>query len=108
MLHSVVVLAFADLPPPTLVGLMNIVGVDLQADWENVGLGLGLEQATLDAIRCDFGGDVSSCMKRVFTQWYESGACEYSWRTLAEVLSSKLVNKAGLLPDMLDKAEKQQ
>ena len=48
---SVCVTAFAGLPPPTLASLMEAVGVDVQAEWENVGLGLGLEQSSLDTIR---------------------------------------------------------
>ena len=98
---SVCVTAFAGLPPPTLALLMEAVGVDVQAEWENVGLGLGLEQSTLDTIRSDCGRDASRCMRNVFTQWKNSVSSEYSWRNLAVVLCSRTLNKAGLLPQIL-------
>ena len=98
---SVCMTVFAGLPPPTLASLMEAVGVDVQAEWENVGLGLGLEQSSLDTIRSDCGRDASRCMRNVFTQWKNSECSEYSWRKLAEVLCSRTLNKAGLLPQIL-------
>ena len=85
---------------------MNVIGVDVQADWENVGLGLGLEPVTLKTVSKDCSGDVSSCMRRVFTEWCDSRTSEYSWRKVAEVLCSRSVNKPGLLSDMLERIKK--
>ena len=62
---------------------MAAVGVDVQSEWENVGLILGLEQSSLDTIRSDCGCDASRCMRNVFTQWKNSVSSEYSWRNLA-------------------------
>ena len=94
--------AFADLPQPQLKDLMEIVGVDLQAEWESVGLGLGLEQSTLDAIRKDCPADSSACMRRVFAKWDDSQTSEYSWKKIAKVVCSRTVNKPNLLPQMLE------
>ena len=98
--------AFADLPQPQLKDLMEIVGVDLQAEWESVGLGLGLEQSTLDTIRKDCSGDSSACMRRVFAKWGNGQTSQYSWKTIAEVVCSRTVNKPNLLPQMLEAIKK--
>ena len=94
---------FAGVPPPSLRDLMEVVGVDIQTDWENVGLGLGLESVTLDTIHKDCGRHSSSCMRRVFTLWHDGKTSEYSWQKLAEVLCSRTVNKPGLIPHILEK-----
>ena len=98
--------AFSDLLPPTQRDLMEVVGVDVQADWDIVGLALGLNSATLKSIKTDYSG-AKNCMAEVFTQWHDGGTREYSWSELAEVLSSRTVNKVGILPGMLDKIKKQ-
>ena len=79
---------------------MELVGVKVQADWEKVGLGLGLEQSTLNTVRVDCS-DSYSCMSRVFDKWCNSSS-EYTWKKLAEVLCSRTVNRQGLLPDLLN------
>ena len=80
---------FAGLPPPSLRDLMEVVGVDIQTDWENVGLGLGLESATLDTIHKDCGRHSSSCMRRVFTLWHDGETSEYSWQNLLKFCALK-------------------
>ena len=90
---------FSGLPEPTQALLMELVGVKVQVDWEKVGLGLGLEQSTLNTIRLNCS-DSYSCMSRVFDEWYNSSS-EYTWKKLAEVLSSRTVNRQGLLPNLL-------
>lgn len=87
---------------------MNAIGVDVQAEWESVGLGLGLEAATLKAVSKDCSGDTATCMRRVFTEWHDGRTSEYSWKKLAEVLCSRAVNRQGLLSGMLDRFKKLQ
>ena len=91
---------FAGLPEPTQALLMELVGVKVQVDWEKVGLGLGLEQSTLNTIRVNCS-DSYSCMSRVFEKWYNSSSSEYTWKKLAEVLCSTTVNRQGFFPDLL-------
>ena len=83
---------------------MELVGVKVQVDWEKVGLGLGLEQSTLNTIRVDCS-DSYSCMSRVFDKWYNSRSSEYTWKKLAEVLCSTTVNRQGLLPHLLKRIQ---
>ena len=52
---------------------MELVGIKVQVDWEKVGLGLGLEQSTLNTIRVECS-DSYSCMSRVFDKWYNSSS----------------------------------
>ena len=85
---------------------MKIVGVDVQAEWEVIGLELGLEPSTLNNIAYDNGRESSACMRRVFTKWHDGETSEYSWRQLAEVLCQKTVDKKGLLPAMLKTLQK--
>ena len=101
--HELVLITttFEDLSPPTLKLLLGAVGVDVQADWYNVGLELGLEPSALESIKKGYSHDLSSCMTRVFIVWHESQSSEYSWKKLAEVLCSREVNKPYLLPKML-------
>ena len=96
---------FEGLSPPTLRLLMSVVGVDVQADWYNVGLELGLEPSTLESINRSYSHDLSMCMTRVFTAWHVSQSSEYSWKKLANVLCSKTVNKPYLLPEMLERID---
>ena len=95
--------AFEDLSSPTLKLLMSVVGVDVKADWDKVGLELGLETSTLKSINRSCSHDLSSCMTQVFIVWHESQSSEYSWKKLAEVLCSRTVNKPYLLPKMLER-----
>ena len=97
---------FEGLPQPNLKTLMEFVGVDVQANWEDVGLGLGLDDAALSAIESNSNGKTKTCMRKVFTQWHDGNTSEYSWKTLAEVLCSKIVNKPRLLPDILNNIKK--
>ena len=104
LLFSVVVcVAFAGFPEPELIHLLEVVGVDLQARWRIVGLTLGLNQSTLDAIQQTYRGSVDSeleCMTRVFSTWHDGATSEYSWKKLAEAMCSPLLNKQGLLQEM--------
>ena len=57
---------------------MSAVGVDVQADWYNVGLELGLEPSTLESIKKSYSHDLSRRMTQVFIVWHESQSSEYS------------------------------
>lgn len=91
---------FAGFPKPKLVDLLNLVGVDVQVHWRQIGLGLGLKPPELDAIQQKHRGAVNSeldCITEVFSKWHDGKTSEYSWKKLAEVLCSPLVNQKHLL-----------
>ena len=97
--NIIILAAFVDFPQPHLRELMEYVGEDLQPEWERVGVGLGVNQPRLDAIRSNFN-DSSTRLSHVFTLWHDSQTTEYSWRRLAEVLCSRTVNRPRLLSQM--------
>lgn len=78
---------------------MNIVGVDVQIQWRDIGLGLGITESELSAIGIDFDSSKKR-ISRVFTDWENGATSEYSWKMLAEVLCTPLVKKQGLLADI--------
>ena len=83
--------------------LVEIVGVTVQSKWRAVGLRLGLDEPQLDTIQQTHQGSVNSvqdCMTDVFAKWYEGNTSEYSWRNLAEVLCSQMVNMPQILGDI--------
>ena len=97
---------FTGFPKPELIDLLEVVGVDVQVQWRQIGLGLGVKTPELDAIQQTHRGAVDpelDCITQVFTRWHDGVTSEYSWRKLAEVLCSPLVKKEVLLKDMHSK-----
>ena len=80
--------------------LLEIVGTKVQAQWEGLGIGLGLDEFELEAIENDSKSDSFKCLTKVFKVWSRQKDNEYSWEKLAEVLCSEIVKNQRLLPDM--------
>ena len=83
--------------------LLEIFGTKVQAQWEGLGIGLGLDKSKLDAIEKDYRGDTFKCVTEVFEMWSRQEDNEYSWENLAEVLCSEIVKQPRLLPVMYKK-----
>ena len=94
---------FARFPEPELKYLLEIVGTKVQAQWEGLGIGLGLDKSDLDAIGKDYRGDSFKCMTEVFEMWSRQKYSECSWQKLAKVLCSEIVKQQRLLPVMYKK-----
>ena len=94
---------FARFPEPELKYLLEIVGRKVQAQWEGLGIGLGLDKTDLDAIEKDSKSDSFKCMTEVFEMWSRQKYSECSWQKLAEVLCSEIVENPRLLPVMYKK-----
>ena len=90
---------FARFPEPELKKLLEI-GTKVQAQWEGLGIGLGLDKSKLDAIEKDSKSDTFKCMTEVFEMWSRQEDNEYSWKKLAEVLCSEIEKQQRLLPFM--------
>ena len=60
---------------------------------------------THKSVRCHKGeaDPAFECMTQVFSKWYTANTREYSWKELAVVMCSSIVNKQGLLQDMHEK-----
>ena len=68
-----------------------------------MGISLCLPQEVLNAIAMAHKGDPDpalKCTTDVFERWRDQETSEYSWQYLAEVLSSKTVNKQVLVKEM--------
>ena len=94
---------FARFPEPELRYLLEIVGTKVQAQWERLGIGLGLDISKLKAIGEDCRGDTFKCMTEVFEMWSRQEDNEYSWKKLAEVLCLDIVKQPRLLSVMYKK-----
>ena len=106
--HSIssLLLDFGRFPAPNLCLLMEVVGVNVQAHWRDIGLGLGLKDQDLDLIQENNKHGVNpiqDCMRQVFVEWHSGATTTYSWKVLASILCSKMVNKPGLIPDIYSK-----
>ena len=86
--------------------LLEIVGTNVQARWKRLGIGLGLDKSKLDALEKDCRGDTFDCMTEVFEMWSRQEDNEYSWKNLAEVLCSEIVQEQRRLPVMYKKLSK--
>ena len=89
--------------------MLELVGVKLQIQWRQIGLGLGLKQPELDVIQQTNRNSINAeldCITRVFDRWHDGVTSEYSWKKLAEVMCSPLLMKQGMLADMHSKLSK--
>ena len=85
---------------PDLNDLMEYVGFDLQAKWEAIALGLGIEKPRIAAIMLQHQGKPDApqhCMTDVFDEWRRTKPIEYSWKNLAAVLYTRAVGEKGHL-----------
>ena len=59
-------------------------------DWEDLGLGLGLEYPTIERIEKDCRGQVNSCMRKMLACWLrkeDKSVKSTSWKHLIDALS---------------------
>ena len=65
--------------------------------WRELGICLGLKDATLDEIKANYYYDVSSCKREMLSKWLNwVDGCEAScnWKSLAKALRDVTVNHA--------------
>ena len=82
-------LDFSRFPAPGLDDLMRGVSDDLKCRWKDIASGLRV--GNLDNICSAHGKAVDpdgDCMRDVFRKWKSQRTSEYSWKKIAEVLSS--------------------
>ncbi len=61
------------------------------ADWENIGLGLGLEAGTLDAIKGPFKKP-QDCLRDMLKEWLNTSP-DCSWQSVIRALRSPIVRQ---------------
>ena len=67
--------------------------IAIRAKWEFVGIQLGIEDDTIEAIKLKNGGDPARCLKDVLSTWlkenYDTQRHKHpSWRRLCKVTAS--------------------
>ena len=88
--------------------LLELVGAKIPSHWERFGLGVGIEQEDLNAIKGEHGGKnefYMRCFSTVFDKWENAESSPYTWVKVAEVMVMKIgvVKKANKLYDALEK-----
>ena len=67
--------------------------IDIQANWEFVGIQLGIGNGKIEAIKLKNGGDPTRCLKDMLSAWlnenYDTQRHGYpSWRRLCKAIAS--------------------
>ena len=67
--------------------------IPIQAKWEFVGIQLGIEDGTIEAIKLKNGGDPTRCLKGMLSTWlnenYDTQRHKHpSWRRLCKAIAS--------------------
>lgn len=68
---------------------------EVRARWYDIGLELGLPVSTLDTIKQECQ-DNTECLRRILQEWLKMIDSQPSWRTLINVLQSKVINEGAL------------
>ena len=72
---------------------------DAKCEWYNLGLELGLDKSTLDAIKIDCH-EVKDCFREVLSKWLD--LVTPSWKVLVKALRASTVN----FPNIASKIER--
>lgn len=68
--------------------------VDVNKNWKELGIALGLREPTLDGIEANYH-DVEKCKMGMLSKWLRwVDGCEPSWKVLADALRKPTVNHA--------------
>ena len=80
---------------PSFDDLMDDVAAEAPDQWMNVGIKLGISYPRLNAIKTQ-NDNAEACFAAVFHEWKSAGTIPYTWKTIANVLESKLVKRLDL------------
>ncbi len=69
--------------------VLMLLGAKIDAQWDDLGLGLNLHPSALDSIRQDGSNDCHLCLKRVVKSWLKGNSGERSWKFLCDAISSE-------------------
>ena len=70
---------------------------DARAKWQDLGLVLKIDAASLDAIEMDNPRNVQGCLRCLLKIWLRRAQPKPSWEALAEALRSPLVDEEHLI-----------
>ena len=64
---------------------------EARTNWRNIGLGIGIDPTTIEAIGIKNRDDVNDCFRELLLTWLRKGSSKCTWATLASVLKSETV-----------------
>ena len=85
--------------------------IPIEAKWEFVGIQLGIEDGTIEAIKLKNGGDSTRCLKDVLSTWlnenYDTLKHRYpSWRRLCKAIANPAGGRNRALADNIAEQHK--
>ena len=100
MVSCVHILVKSNILHNVFVGIDNLNDVltmlePVNERWKELGLALGLKDATLHQINAEHPGNISECklqMLRLWLQWRDDCEATCNWKSLAEALKKRTVN----------------
>ena len=72
--------------PPTFVTLLRELLSEVSADWEDIGLCLGLKQGDLGAIKSD-NQEAKKCLREMLKLWLKQVNPLPTWSAITEALN---------------------
>ena len=76
--------------------------IGITTEWSHLAEALELNQADIDGIAANKGGNVEACLTEVIKQWFMERGIALSWENLCEALRDPMVNR----DDLAKKIEK--
>ena len=77
-----------------------------RASWYNLGVQLGLDPGTLDAIEQDKRGNPGHCLTEILKKWLSSPGLRPSWSSLARSLRALPVGREDLAKKLVTSHQK--
>jgi hypothetical protein len=94
-----------DLLTTTDLSIIQNATWDARSKWCNIGLGLGIPVATLEAICSSNQGDCERCYTKMLTEWLRRASPKPTWTALAEALRSRSVSMEHLAEQLPPQCE---
>ena len=76
---------------------------DVKVKWYNIGLGLGLDYGTLDAIKEQYQNSHSDCLRDTLKMWLKADLSATQWTKVVKALRTKTVGERKLARDLEQK-----
>ena len=76
---------------------------EARTKWCNIGLGIGIDPTTIEAIGINNRDNVDDCFRELLVTWLRKGNSKCTWATLVAVLKSKTVGLGWLSEEVRQK-----
>ena len=69
---------------------------EIRAEWQNLGLSLGIPYSDIEVIKKDSPGDAEDCFRAVIRLWLTREDPKPTWAALVEALQSPMLRHVAL------------